>query len=891
MIFRLIILAFPILSLWKNDSDLRIIKIPSIFTPGKHHVVVMELTNSLSKNLSIEAEWILPENWRLITKPSINKKKETKNIRIFSIISVPVNFRSGISKLIIKVKHNNKTFKTKEINVKIKELHKIEVNLVEKPNFVRAGKKFFYKYLIENKGNTEEKINIESRFSEGKTESFDIPVSSSKMVSLEQYIEGDFTKPTTKLTDIIVTGKNIDTISKINSFTVYPNTSSRNDLYFYYPVTTVVNYTFLKNEVEKSQFLLYNVNGNGFLDIKKKHHLNIGTIRAGGDKSTRYENLERNWIKYKYKKNELYLGDFSFNFTRLLEQNRLGRGGYSKLYFKKFHFAFFYNTPLFFKEVKNQLGGYMKLNPFNNYNTSFGILNRVYDNTKTTTTLNITQSYKNAFSSLYLETAMTMLGKKKRIGLQFTGKAKLNNYEILSDILYTSPEFDGYFYNSSNIFTSIKKTFSKRFILVNEINYNFLNPRPDEIIEQIAPFNQRYFSRLYFVPNRGHRHSIELGYLSVKDRSKKIKFNFYEYLLNYQYKIKKNNFSLALDNGIRLSTNNLVSSDEKRKTSLQSSILGVYFITNNLILNTNVQYSNTNRYSQSKRNLLFYGGSLNYKIKNSWDLAIGFRNDYELSEQYKRRSLFNLTGKFKFNKNHHLNFAGNIGSSSLNTNSKDFLLSIGYRLNLNIPISKNKNIGDISGFLNSKSINDRSGIIFNLDGYSSITDDKGNFKFKDITTGKHYLSVDQSSLKFNSMINEDIPLEVTVNKKEEKQVKLSLIKPSKIGGKITFKKNNQTQASLFKNKLPQLIIKLAQDDKIKYTLTNNKNEFLFSQIKPGKYKIGIVSKNYEKKFTFSNNHRLITVNEGEIKEIVFSVSEKLRRLKMQNKKFKLKSSN
>ena len=270
MIFRLIILAFPILSLWKNDSDLRIIKIPSIFTPGKHHVVVMELTNSLSKNLSIEAEWILPENWRLITKPSINKKKETKNIRIFSIISVPVNFRSGISKLIIKVKHNNKTFKTKEINVKIKELHKIEVNLVEKPNFVRAGKKFFYKYLIENKGNTEEKINIESRFSEGKTESFDIPVSSSKMVSLEQYIEGDFTKPTTKLTDIIVTGKNIDTISKINSFTVYPNTSSRNDLYFYYPVTTVVNYTFLKNEVEKSQFLLYNVNGNGFLDIKKK---------------------------------------------------------------------------------------------------------------------------------------------------------------------------------------------------------------------------------------------------------------------------------------------------------------------------------------------------------------------------------------------------------------------------------------------------------------------------------------------------------------------------------------------------------------------------------------------------------------------------------------------
>ena len=91
--------------------------------------------------------------------------------------------------------------------------------------------------------------------------------------------------------------------------------------------------------------------------------------------------------------------------------------------------------------------------------------------------------------------------------------------------------------------------------------------------------------------------------------------------------------------------------------------------------------------------------------------------------------------------------------------------------------------------------------------------------------------------------------------------------------------------------MPQLIIKLAQDDKIKYTLTNNKNEFLFSQIKPGKYKIGIVSKNYEKKFTFSNNHRLITVNEGEIKEIVFSDSEKLRRLKMQNKKFKLKSSN
>ena len=244
------------------------------------------------------AEWTLPQDWKTVTNPSINKKLKSDNFKIFSVISVPPNFKSGRDAITLMIKKENESLVSKKINITIEEIHKVELSLMEKPKFVRAGKKFTYKYLIENKGNTDENIFVESKFPKDKITNVNIPVDSSKIITVNKYATGDYYSPTTKLTGIEVTGKNIDTLFMLHTFVIYPNASKRNDLFFYYPVKASAKYRYTETS-SKNQFLLYNVIGSGYLNKLGKHFLEFGFTSAEGNNQIRYENLERKWIKYK----------------------------------------------------------------------------------------------------------------------------------------------------------------------------------------------------------------------------------------------------------------------------------------------------------------------------------------------------------------------------------------------------------------------------------------------------------------------------------------------------------------------------------------------------------------------------------------------------------------
>lgn len=834
------------------------------------------------------AEWTLPQDWKTVTNPSINKKLKSDNFKIFSVISVPPNFKSGRDAITLTIKKENESLVSKKINITIEEIHKVELSLMEKPKFVRAGKKFTYKYLIENKGNTDENIFVESKFPKDKITNVNIPVDSSKIITVNKYATGDYYSPTTKLTGIEVTGKNIDTLSMLHTFVIYPNASKRNDLFFYYPVKASAKYRYTETS-SKNQFLLYNVIGSGYLNKLGKHFLEFGFTSAEGNNQIRYENLERKWIKYKYQENELFIGDFSLSFTSLLEQNRLGRGIYSKLNYKNQHLTLFYNQPRFFQEVKEQFGASSEFNFSNKYGMSLGMLIRRYADQNPTKNINISQKFNPSYGLYRLETAMSLLDNKKQYGIQFDGLTEIKGYEIINDILYTSPRFDGYYYNSTNIFTSVKKRLSKSFVLTNDVRYSLINPRPDKIIEQIAPIKQRYSSRIYYSPNDILKHGIALGFHAKKDRSAKLKFDFHEYLLDYMIKLRKGNFALDANASARLSSNNLIVDDERKKWSYYTTFSGSYLISNNFIVSGNVEYLNTNRYSSAKKNLLFFGANITYKYKDICYFGAGFRNNYELSEQYQQRSIFNINGALNINKNHVFEISGNMGRSSVNPSKKDIFFSMGYRLNLNIPISKSKKIGSLIGQLQSNSITDKSGILFNLDGYSSITDETGKFTFEDIAEGERYLTVDPTSLKIDNIVNEEFPMKILIEPKKEVKLDLSLVKPSRIVGKVNFIKSKQTQAKKFAKAIPQLIIKLEYGDKIQYTMTNEKNEFLFSQLNPGEYKIKIVSKRYEKIFNFKDNNQRFELLEGEDRKINFSVAEKTRNIRIKKKKFNLKS--
>ena len=101
---------------------------------------MLKLSNYSGSDAPLSGEWTLPQNWKTITAPSISKK--LNDFKIFSVISVPANFKSGSDEITLTIKNENGVIISKKFDITIQEIHKVELSLMEKPKFVRAGKKF-----------------------------------------------------------------------------------------------------------------------------------------------------------------------------------------------------------------------------------------------------------------------------------------------------------------------------------------------------------------------------------------------------------------------------------------------------------------------------------------------------------------------------------------------------------------------------------------------------------------------------------------------------------------------------------------------------------------------------------------------------------------------------
>ena len=95
------------------------------------------------------------------------------------------------------------------------------------------------------------------------------------------------------------------------------------------------------------------------------------------------------------------------------------------------------------------------------------------------------------------------------------------------------------------------------------------------------------------------------------------------------------------------------------------------------------------------------------------------------------------------------------------------------------------------------------------------------------------------------------------------------------------------QAKEFTNTFPQLIIKLQKGEFVLYTRTDQNGEFSFSEVKPGKWDISIVTKGLEKKYTFPKKSKQLNLSSGKDIFVSFQVKDKSRKIKFKNKKFNL----
>jgi hypothetical protein len=105
---------------------------------------------------------------------------------------------------------------------------------------------------------------------------------------------------------------------------------------------------------------------------------------------------------------------------------------------------------------------------------------------------------------------------------------------------------------------------------------------------------------------------------------------------------------------------------------------------------------------------------------------------------------------------------------------------------INIPVSKKKNIGSLQGRIYHALDGHEGieGVILRVNGSTAVTDKNGNYIFPSLVAGTYYLEVDRATLGIGTMPLIKVPLSITVEEHQKKQIDIEVVKAASLRGRI-----------------------------------------------------------------------------------------------------------
>lgn len=888
------ILTHLALGLLYTNVSMEIIKVPEEYTPGKHHIIVLEIHNNEKEKIYPKINLTLPDQWYFIIKPANPMIESGKSKRLFYTLALPSKIKAGTDTLKIELEIENVVIEKKVFPVKIKEQHKINIEIYEEPTYLVEDTDFTCTYEVTNTGNTNEKIQLHSNHGVILEETVMIPSDSSIYVTVAQktpVLNLQKQQITNHLSVLLVKpniryDKNIPLI-------VFPNKTKQKNLYQKFPISIGLSYNLLDQITE--QVLRYELKGSGFIDKEKRHRLEILKTGTNRPNINKFQNLNRNSIKYEYKDHKFSVGNINVRLSELLRSNTLKQGFYYKIKNNKYEIQSFYGVPDH-PEIEYKIGG--TINYQINDSLNFGVENihNHYINNQNSFSSNLSGTYKTEEKYITGNYAMSVRDNNIGIGCSLIGMVKQENFNLRNKFLYVNENFEGYYYNTLFYSSQINYTLSNTTSIENIVHHRSINRTvTDTLFTQTAPFSETYKVGFKYSNaktnkasqkkrNLSNTHKVYVQIKSAIDRSENEQFNYTEKSVEYQHQLKLKNLQLQFRGVLSDTYNQIADIGNEDQTSIDLSLLGDYKISNSFKINGAVTHTQTNRYTSISKKYLFYQGSISYQSKKiQLNTSYSKNSIEEFYKQQKRSFSFNLN--YLIAKNQSL-------SISSRYVEKDPYLTFKYktRLGMPIPFSKDPNLGNIKGRIYFEDHSPVKEAMISIGHLSTMTNSKGNYKIKTIPTGTYYLTVNLFDLgkEYISMVK--TPLKIEITKKETKLIDIPIVKAANIKGKINFKKTEQSSYKEIQSELPVLIIALKNEEDTLYTKTRMDKTFYFNQLLPGEYTVSIENKGLNRKFNIPQASKNVSLKSGDHINIEFEITTKLKKMKFQPKVFDLTTS-
>lgn len=543
---------------------------------------------------------------------------------------------------------------------------------------------------------------------------------------------------------------------------------------------------------------------------------------------------------------DLYGGDGIYALTPLTLLNRFGTGGS----FSITPFPVTLKT-LYIKDTssvpRSAFGGSLSYEPLPLLSFSLSSLQthfrkkseQILETKNTTFTNSIMGEFENKnFGSLQAEYADTggFFSTKKHHQSYYLYSKGNSSYKLWYALqqIYAGSDFVGYYQDTNQSYASLGFPIIKALqgtLSYNKTAYNLQK----NISKESAPRNQNAYGGLSYSFPFGLYTSCYYNYLQLKDPLSHLGYETHFLSLNGGISIKKWTFQGIAERGRYSKSQNHSSphlwQNYQFYTYYQPSPKRQYAIYTQM---------GCTRLSQTIAWSRIYGLSTAWSAGKHLKLQLMYQfSDQDFSRQYLNSNL-----QYTFRNNSYLQLKGYWNTGTAESSTAEFLLS--YTIPWNLRLRKNKSIGHIQGNISQKNLEQQSTpfpqLVVNCNGMRTLTDDKGNFSFPDLSPGEYHLWLE--GVTKNKVTATHLPLSIPIGGGEVVKKNISFEAPATITGTIslfcfegdTLKKEGVAPRTT-------LILTSAATQEQVVVLTDTQGSFTFNDLAPGRWLLEVKSSN------------------------------------------------
>lgn len=889
LICLLIVVFSAVVSAQNGNLEIQLVNNAKIdLSPGSSTNIVVKLTNNTITDQQVSLRIQMPQGWKCISAlKTIQTPKSKSTIKILSF-NIPAGCLAGEYSISIDA-YDTHDQKIGNISVPITIVPKYELSIkvIDGSEYVFARDTFSVQFMIQNLSNSQAEIEGLLK-GNGTVEkmSFSLRPDSSVFISRKISAEKGIMKSVKRNISLTASLINMPEVrvSGTHLYTVIPSGDFKFDPYNRFPVQFSTFFVSDNPGGKRIYALMGEVIGQGFIDDQNTKLLKFqfrGPDRRG---KRLYGINDEYFAEYITPKSKIILGDHTYKLSYLTEFSRYGRGGSAEHTFNHITVGSFVNFPRFYPKIKREIAAYAAYESFNKFRLNVGYLNKLSNTEEVNhlVTLNGTGSpFK--WAGFDGEYAVSTSGKEYRQAVKTELRINLKRVNLLYNYTMAERSYPGYFTDTRYMLANGTVRISDKIDLGVNYNFNHQNTALDTLYAS-APFSKNLFFTLNYRFLKDGRLSASYNLRERQDRMEPKKFDYNENSMRLilNKRIRNLGFDLLGEYG---NTENLLLPENERLNAMYHSRMTVnYRKSDKFSFNGFISYHENNRYIVKDRKNWVYGASINTTVSEKLILFANYQSSYNMEEYYLDRSLLDGRLSYSPNKNNSIEISGRYNLIKNSLDVKELAFMVKFVHTFNIPESKKKNIGKLSGKVANKGVKNIEGIVLSVGTDQAVTDKDGNYSFPMLPAGNYYMMVDHPKAGVNAITEMPSPYQVEIQAGKETKFNIALTHSSKISGEIVIVKDVATTDKTYaeiRNKLGKLMIEAKNEGEVFRIFTTEDGKFSFEGLRPGSWTVKVYEHNIPKEYELVTDLFNLDLTSGDTKYAEVKIKEKRRRIKFQ----------